>query len=333
MLSIIVPVYNVKQYVEKCLNSLGNQRDIEYEVIVVDDGSTDTSDRIVDEFCSKKDRFKVIHKENGGLMSAWMEGLKYSKGDYIGFVDSDDYVEEDMFSQMYKIAIHEHVDMVMCNHVYEKEDGSKILHKNPLEEGKYNKEKLGEIMPLIFPSISKNYISPGRWNKIIKKNIIEENLKYLDIRITSGEDANIILPCMMSIESMYYIAQPLYHYISRETSISNVFKEEILDTYSILIGNISKAICEKGIVISDACKNLYNFYGYLWILYVTNSSLTFSMKIKQIRRMINNRKYVEATSYREKNINYLVYKCAVRFNQPWIFLLYEKVKKVIRKRK
>ena len=103
-ISIIVPVYNVEKYLRKCVDSILNQTFKDFELILVDDGSIDTSGKICDEYNLKDNRIKVIHKENGGLSSARNAGLDIAQGEYIGFVDSDDWIELDMYEELYKIC-------------------------------------------------------------------------------------------------------------------------------------------------------------------------------------------------------------------------------------
>lgn len=104
LISIIVPVYNVEKYLKECIDSVISQTYKNLEIILVDDGSTDKSGEICDEYSKKDSRIKVIHKENGGLSDARNVALDIAKGEYIGFVDSDDYVEKDMFETLYKLA-------------------------------------------------------------------------------------------------------------------------------------------------------------------------------------------------------------------------------------
>lgn len=332
MLSIIVPVYNVKEYVRKCLDSLLCQQVEDYEVIIIDDGSTDGSQDIVDTYGSSVANFNVFHKENGGLMSAWLEGLKHAQGEYVGFVDSDDYVEEDMFSSLYFKAKETNADIVMCNHAYETISGDIIsINRSPISEGLYRDEALKEIIQLAFPSISHNYISPSRCNKIFKKDLLLQNLKYLDQRITSGEDVNIVLPCILHCTSFYYMDKTLYHYVYRKTSISRVFKYDLLESYEILIKKIAQATQQRCCELIYLCDNLYNFYGFLWTIYVQNSSLNLKQKSKQIRRLSNNDKFLQAIENVDTDINSRIYAMTIQFKCPHILLVYNSMKKITRK--
>ncbi len=113
-LSIIVPVYNVEKYLHKCVDSILSQTLTDFECILVDDGSTDNSSVICDEYAAKDPRIVVIHKQNGGLSSARNTGLDISQGDYIGFVDSDDWIEPEMYMYMYTYANDNSCDMMCC---------------------------------------------------------------------------------------------------------------------------------------------------------------------------------------------------------------------------
>ena len=114
--SVIIPVYNVLPYLQRCLDSVISQTLRDIEIIIVDDGSTDGSSEFVDEYALKDERIKVIHKENGGLMSAWTTGVRASNGDYIGFVDSDDYISLEMYDRLYSAAAQYNADIVICNY-------------------------------------------------------------------------------------------------------------------------------------------------------------------------------------------------------------------------
>ena len=129
LISIIVPVYNVEKYLHRCVSSILQQTYSKFEVILVDDGSKDASGRICDVFASKDERVRVIHKENGGLSSARNAGLDIANGKYIGFVDSDDYIENDMYEIMYNALIKNNVD-IACVGIYrddEEKDKSVII--------------------------------------------------------------------------------------------------------------------------------------------------------------------------------------------------------------
>ena len=115
LISIIVPVYNVEKYLEKCVNSIVNQTYKNLEIILVDDGATDSSGKLCDKLAKIDNRIKVYHKENGGLSDARNYGVERATGDYIGFVDSDDYIDSEMYGKLYEAIKKENVDVAECN--------------------------------------------------------------------------------------------------------------------------------------------------------------------------------------------------------------------------
>ena len=146
--SIIVPVYRVEKYINRCVESLINQTLSDIEIILVDDGSPDNCPAICDEWAKKDNRIKVVHKRNGGLSSARNAGLAVATGKYIGFVDSDDDVEMDMYEKMVSVAEREQVDFVMADYFRIFENGEKYLKTLDIETGRYDKEKIrNEIFP------------------------------------------------------------------------------------------------------------------------------------------------------------------------------------------
>ena len=124
-LSIIVPVYNAEQYMEKCLNRLLEQSYSNIEIIIVNDGSEDTSKEKIEKYLKKYPSIKYLEKENGGLSDARNYGMPYATGEYIAFLDSDDYVESTMYEDMYEMAQKENADMVECDFIWEYPDKRK----------------------------------------------------------------------------------------------------------------------------------------------------------------------------------------------------------------
>lgn len=225
--SIIVPVYNVKEYLRKCLDSLVNQTLQDIEIIVVDDGSTDGSGDFVDSYATYySSLIKVIHKENGGLMSAWTTGVRASQGDYIGFIDSDDFASLDMFEKLYGYASDYDVDVVISNYLID----AKIKGSHPITEGKYEGEALNKtIKEHIFPSFYTYGISMSRMPKLYRRNIIIDNLKYTTCLSKTFEDRYIMPAAILSARSIYYTSDAYYNWIMREGSNHGLYKTSLLD--------------------------------------------------------------------------------------------------------
>lgn len=225
--SVIVPIYNVEQYVETCLISIERQTLRDIEVIVVDDGSTDRSSEVAMFYCDRNPNFRYIKKDNGGLMSAWTLGVKESHGDYIGFVDSDDYVKPEMFDRLYKTAIRENADIVYCDYI----DNNGLTYTTDiLHEGLYTGTELDSIRPLIFPVPGRGVISNARWNKLFRRSMILDNLIYTECQSRTFEDRYIVPAAIMSAASFYYLKDPLYIYtVDRNNSNSKQYKPNLLE--------------------------------------------------------------------------------------------------------
>lgn len=225
--SIIVPVYNVIDYLQKCLDSLVQQTIQDKEIIIIDDGSTDGSGEFVDTYASKyPEMIKVIHKENGGLMSAWTTGVRVSQGDYIGFIDSDDYAALDMYEQLYNLAVQYDVDIVISNYLI----NGVNLGTHPIREGKYTGNLLYKTFKEhIFPSPDTYSISMSRMTKLFRRRIIIDNLQYTECLSKTFEDRYIMPPAILSAQSIYYTPKGYYCWMLREGSNHGMYKPHLLD--------------------------------------------------------------------------------------------------------
>ena len=176
MISVIVPVYKVENYLRQCLDSLAAQTLDDIEVIIVDDGSPDGCPAICDEYAAKDAHMKVIHKENGGLLSARKAGFAASRGDYIGFVDGDDWVESDTFLNMYKAVCEHSPDMVLSDFLCDYGDCIEPSDQC-FEEGFYDRARLeSEIFPkMLFDGRFYRFgVNPNCWSKLVKRELIEK---------------------------------------------------------------------------------------------------------------------------------------------------------------
>lgn len=166
LISIVVPVYNVKQFLTKCLNSIISQTYSNLEIIVVDDGSTDGSATICDDYAKKDKRISVIHKENGGLASARNAGIDVAKGTYIGFVDSDDYIEPYMYEKLLQAILKYSCNIAVCGINYVFDDGEVIAKAN------IEPEQFFEFPRAIEEMNTFRLFDMGAWSKLIEENYL-----------------------------------------------------------------------------------------------------------------------------------------------------------------
>lgn len=226
--SVVVPIYNVEKYIKKCMDSLVNQTLQEIQIILVNDGSTDESGNIAKEYASKyTNKIIYLEKENGGLSDARNFGMRYAEGEYIAFLDSDDYVENTMCEEMYNKAIQEVSDYVECDFVWEYPDKTKKDKRNS-----YNNKK--EML---------TNVRVVAWNKLIKREILEKNnisfpkgLRYEDIEFTYK-----LIPYLNKTS---YVNKEFVHYVQRNNSIANVQNERTAEIFTIF-DNIIKYYQEK----------------------------------------------------------------------------------------
>ena len=211
IISIIVPIYKVEKYLDRCINSILNQTFKDFELILVDDGSPDRCGDICEEYAKKDKRIKVIHKENGGLSDARNAGLDIAKGEFVGFVDSDDFIHKDMYMILYDTLVKSKSDISQCKFKYFSKENE--LNKNIINDGKYkiynNIDAIEEIMD------NKN-LNANVWNKLYKRELFRE------IRFPKGkihEDEFVTYKVFYRAKTISYVNKELYYYFSNDTGI------------------------------------------------------------------------------------------------------------------
>lgn len=231
-LSIIVPIYGVEKYLNQCIDSILGQSFKDFEVILVDDGSKDNSGEICDQYEVVDERVKVIHKENGGLVSARKAGIQYAQGEYVGYVDGDDCIANNMYEQMLDKAKTYDADLVICDIMMWSENNLEKCSQ-VFDGGFYDKKRIQkEIIPryIGFGEDFQNGFLPTVWNKIYKRELILQHQLNVDERLVMGEDAAVFYPLMLDVDKLYYCkGQYLYKYRYVGNSMSRTYKENHLN--------------------------------------------------------------------------------------------------------
>lgn len=212
LISIIVPVYNPGQYIYKCLESLVNQIKKNYEVILVDDGSTDGSDKICKEYCQKYENIRYFYKENSGVSDTRNFGIEKSIGEYITFVDSDDYIDES-YTEKATDIINQGYEMIIFNHA--KVNGEIINELVLLEQSQ------DVTCPKILNKYFENYCLSTACKKLFKRNMLIENKINFDNTISNGEDMLFSITAYVNSKKTYYLNYCAYFYLFNESSITN----------------------------------------------------------------------------------------------------------------
>ena len=306
--SIIVPVYNVEKYLRQCLDSIKMQTYKEIEVVLINDGSTDESRTICDEYVKYDSRFRVVHTINQGVSVARNLGIKESSGDYILFVDSDDYLEMNAVYKINKILENKSYDLMIYGIVKEVEDKKIIINSSEFlnEEYKSNEEIKG-ILPYLIKTEMIN--SPI---KVYKSDLLKKEKIYFDNNINIGEDYLFNMKCFLHANNLYIIKEPLYHYMIRNIkSLSNKF---IDDKYSQLVyvnDNIKKLIDNNinNIELNEAILyiRLKNIYSCFMDMHKKSCNYSYSKKIETISEILDRERCVNFGLIKWGNFKILAY--------------------------
>lgn len=222
--SVIVPVYQIEAYLKPCVDSILAQSFCDFELILVDDGSGDGCPAICDSYAAKDGRVRVIHKENGGLMSARKAGLRAAAGCYIVHVDGDDWIAPDFLERAYKLAEAYRTDVVSFAYSNEYEHHSEVVCE-PVGEGFYQGEDIGKsLFPLFLLAEDMSHLAYPIWGKALKRELVTDIQLAADERIQFGEDAVCRVPIYLKAKSIYICAYPAYFYRIREQSYSHGFR-------------------------------------------------------------------------------------------------------------
>ena len=272
LISIIVPVYNVEQYLDECVNSIIKQTYTNLEIILIDDGSTDTSGKMCDEYAGKDERIKVVHKENGGLSSARNAGLDICTGEYISFIDSDDYVEIDFIGYMYRSLQSNNVKMLGCKWRF-------VFLNGKIEEEEKTLIEQNESQKDFFKNLLYGKRAIGQWAYLFKKEIFN-NLRFKEGVLF--EDSDIMYKIVNKCDKIAISNKQLYFYRFRQGSITN----SMFDERKIYLIEASDNMCK---FVLDKYPDLYRAVAskMVWACYSTLNQLYKSNAIDiNIEKMI-----------------------------------------------
>ena len=256
LISVIVPVYNVEKYLDKCVGSIVNQTYKNLEIILVDDGSPDNCPKMCDDWARKDKRIKVIHKKHGGVSDARNKGIEIASGEYIGFVDSDDYVEKNYIFVLYDLVKRYNVMLAVADNYIEYMDGC-IFNNSTYEEYETNPEKFFYKMLWGIRDLDN-----GPWTKLYKKDLFN-NIRFPVEK--NYEDTATLYKIVDKCDKIAIKSVPIYHYMKRKDSITqgkfNKKKLELIDaTYQL-----TTYIRNKYKNLNNACdrKLLWSYFSVL----------------------------------------------------------------------
>jgi len=290
MVSIIIPVYNAEKYLDKCLNSILNQTYKDIEVIVVNDGSTDNSGKLCEEYRKKDGRIKVVHQKNSGTSIARNAGIKLSKGKYMEFVDSDDYIEPDMVEKLVE-AMTKNVQLVICGYKSICENKNKISSKEYTcaKKGKYENHDFMNNFGEIFQD---NFInSPG--NKLYVSYLLKRfELRFIE-KLNMGEDLLFNIEYLKVCKDINIISDAPYNYLeTNQDSLTTIYKDDLFENQQMVFRKIREFLIEKNCYKNSNVKFVEKIYldsitSCFGNLYHRDSRITSQKRKEKICEIIN----------------------------------------------
>lgn len=264
LISAIVPVYNTYEYVNKCLHSVCIQSSNEIQVVIVDDGSSDGGEKICDTYAKRYENVCVIHKNNQGLVAARKKGVEIAKGEYITFIDSDDWIDDDWLIKAKNYIKDFSVDIILFDCIKEYRNKS-IRWRNCIKPGLYNGNELKKIKEnsiFFCDEFVPWSVLPHLWNKLIRKDLIKKYIDNVSDNITFGEDATCFYPCLWNSNQILVLDEAPYHYLQREESMSNHFTT--IDTQ--VIQEIKTALSKSAYMNIRIREQIFLYENYLYLL-------------------------------------------------------------------
>ena len=299
--SIIVPVYNVENYIERCLNSLVNQTFKDIEIITINDGSTDKSLELLNKYAKEDIRISVIDLGDEGVSYCRNLGIEKANGKYIMFVDSDDWIDSSMVEVMYKKAEENKLDLVMCSYIREFKDHSKEKIFNLPQEIIYkDNEVKNELLRKLVGPIKEELSNPEMldalgtvWGKLYRADILKENkIKFVDLKeIGSAEDTLFNIFTFNYLKKLMFLNKPMYHYWRDNLkSVTSQYNPKLKEQRKVFFKYISDFIRENNFeqVFEEALNNRIctSVLGLGLIECSQNNKISVINKIKNIKKII-----------------------------------------------
>lgn len=323
IISVIIPVYNAEKYLVRCVNSVLSQTYENIELVLVNDGSKDNSLKICKKLQSEDTRIKVIDKENEGASVARNVGLDAATGDYIMFIDADDWIEENMFSFLISCMLSEdNVDVAVCNHYIEghNSENRTVAGCIGLTEDKLITDDISFCVAKLDETGRFNYL----WNRVYKRNIIEDNHIRLDNQFTTGEDLDFNLKYFKHVNKCALSDNPMYHYIKDGVdSLCARYKENIYEMSVELSHRRYELYNEFGMLENDSYRLIYEmtYIDYMRNcipnMYRKNAPLTDKDRLGQMKQIFKNEKLKEyIKGYKPKDKISKMFSVLVRTGSP-----------------
>lgn len=283
-LSIVVPVYNVEKYLNQCLDSILGQSFSDFELIIIDDGSTDKSGSICDRYAQMDQRVRVIHTENRGVVTARRTGVDHAKGGYTTFVDSDDWLDLDFYRGIFEEKGETDADILICSRV---DYGGRRMRSTSFKPGYYGRTELEiTVFPRMMYDITTErfHIKPSLWDKVFRTGLLKKVYAGADPAVTLGEDAVCTYPCIAQADSMLILNNSAcYHYRQDHVSMVNACDLRLLQRVCSLARNINQQFSEETELFGDQVQH-----------YIAYNSLNAARRVLLFNRELGTKKRIAA---------------------------------------
>ena len=285
--SVIVPIYNVEKYLKRCIDSVLSQTFEDYELILVDDGSLDQCGTICDDYAAKDTRIKVIHKQNGGLVSARQAGIRVATGKYVFHLDGDDAILPDALQSAYEIIETYSPDIVSFSYKRCIDGVVGDTVEDIAQEGLYNKSDLKQkIYPNLLSNKDMKNLFYFLWGKAIKRELATKYQLLVNTKISQGEDVSCTTPCYLDADIVYMSKKPIYLYTVRNDSLTTNFKTAQITQIADTIIGLKNLDIEKPDCFNEQISR-YSFFMCFAILAAAAEGNHFNA-ISELKNLISN---------------------------------------------
>lgn len=295
LVSIVVPIYNVEKYLDRCINSIINQTYKNIEIILVDDGSPDNCPKMCDEWAQKDNRIKVVHKTNAGLGMARNTGMENASGKYIFFFDSDDYIAETIVEKCVARATKDKSEVVMFGHIDAYDDGRLVERHIPTEKLTYNGD---DVVNVVLPSLFSYSLGFGvSACKMFNLDVLRKhNIVFKSEREIISEDAFFSLELYPKITAVSIVPDGLYYYYKRTGSLSTSFKEDRQERNDLFLTTCLDYIRKENLpdVVATHIKARYHGITLGAMMQIEKSSLDRKSKKAKLKQIFTNPLLVES---------------------------------------
>ncbi len=326
LFSIVVPIYKVEKHIRQCIESILKQSYGKFELILVDDGSPDNCPKICDEYANSDDRIIVIHKENGGLVSARKAGANIAKGDYVVAVDGDDYISEKTLKSLFQILEKNPVDVIAFGSINFYSDGKEVEEKLKERKGLYLRDQIEEeILPHLITAIDGKRFTPSICGKAFKRTAYTKFQNEVPDNIKIGEDSCVTYPFVYKANSLYIMEETFYYYRQNEESMTKAKKAFSWEEVLLRANLYEQKITEDKFKDQIARITTHSMFNVAVTEFYEKSYRNAKKAIKEKIKNPAYRKYLDVVKF-EKNFKEKLASYCLKKGKYFPIYLYSKIK-------